>query len=191
MTRTIYFIILLLLSTQARAEFVGFAKGNDMKAVSIQGRVQVFCNGFNGSATAVYTCREVVLDPQAYDYFLGPKNPKADKVELEAFHEDGSSRSKMVAYDGVQGRSREAFNLWISTLFQKPLLENGVNTIRYRVYSGTNFIEMHSEGSFQAVVQRGTPRQCPQAQYNSTDSNDCNSQYSICQKYFTEYNNCR
>ncbi|WP_413943646.1 hypothetical protein [Bdellovibrio sp. HCB-162] len=183
-------VLLLAFCSFAQAN-VGFSHGNEFTASAIQGTVRVFCNGFNGSGSAVYSCRDVVLDPQAYDYFVGPQDARADKIELTASHEDGSSRSKIVEYDGVRGKSREAFNLWISTLFQKPLLEYGTNNVRYRIYSGNRLIEAMGEGNFTALVKRGPARTCPAAQYNSTDVTDCNSQYSICQRYFEEFHNCQ
>lgn len=181
-------VLLQGICASALADSAGFLKGNEFTAAPIQGQVRVVCNGFNGSGTALYTCRENTLEPHPYDYFVGPKNAKIDKVEIIANHEDGSSRSKIIGYDGAQGKSREAFNLWISTLFQKPLLEHGLNTIHYKVYSERN--GERYEGSFSAFVKRGIQRQCPTANYTSTDINDCNSQYSICQRYFQENHNC-
>ncbi|WP_374076226.1 hypothetical protein [Bdellovibrio bacteriovorus] len=184
-------VVLLLAFCSLAQAHTGFSRGNELSATAIQGQVRVICSGFNGSGSAIYSCRDVALDPQAYDYFVGPQDGRANKIELTAAHEDGSSRSKLVDYDGARGKSREAFNLWISTLFQKPLLEFGTNTIRYRIFSGNKLIEPMGEGTFTAVVKRGAARTCPAAQYNSSDISDCNSQYSICQKYFEEYHNCQ
>lgn len=175
----------------AKANTVGFSRGNDLTATPIQGQVQVTCFGFNGSGSAAYTCRDVVLDPQAYDYFIGPRDSRIDKVELTAVHEDNSSRSKVSDYDGVSGKSRDAFNLWISTLFQKPLLELGRNLVRYRLYSRETVLEDAVSNQFIVTVRRGAARNCPAARYDSTDVNDCNSQYSICQRYFEEHRNCQ
>lgn len=183
-------VLLLAFCSFAQAN-PGFSRGNELSATPIQGQVRVFCNGFNGSGTAIYSCRDVALDPQAYDYFVGPQDARADKVELTATREDGSTRSKMVDYDGARGKSREAFNLWISTLFQKPLLQYGMNSVRYRIFSGNRVADTLGEGTFAALVKRGAARTCPAAQYNSTDMNDCSSQYSICQKYFEEFHNCQ
>lgn len=186
-------VILLLLSFSffAQARESGFSKGHEFVATPIQGQVRVVCNGFNGTGAAAFNCRDVALDPAVYDYFVGPIDSRADRVELYATHEDGSFRVKAVDYDGVRGRSREAFNLWISTLFQKPLLEFGKNSIRFKIYSGSNLIEEISNASFMVNVKKGPARTCPVATYNSTDINDCSSQYSICQRYFEEYRNCQ
>ncbi|KHD88069.1 MAG: hypothetical protein OM95_11155 [Bdellovibrio sp. ArHS] len=180
---------ILLFTSIASAEYVGFSRGNELSATPISGTVRVICSGFNGSGSAVYTCRDTALNPAAYDYFVGPQDSRTDRVELTATHADGSTRSKTMEYDGYRGKSKEAFNLWISTIFQKPLLETGRNTIRFRVFSRN--IQPMAEGTFIATVKRDAARQCPTAQYTSSDINDCSSQYSICQRYFEEYNNCQ
>ncbi|WII72681.1 hypothetical protein QJS83_02205 [Bdellovibrio sp. 22V] len=182
-------VLLLTFCSFAKADYVGFSRGDQFTATPIQGQVQVTCSGFNGSGSAVYTCRDLVLDPQAYDVFLGPRDARADRVTLVASHEDGSSRTKSADYEGTRGRSGEAFNLWISTLFQKPLLENGVTSIRYTI-NGGHYAEPLAEGTFRVLVKRGPARTCPNARYTSSDVSDCNSQYSICQRYFEEFHNC-
>ncbi|MNJ91214.1 hypothetical protein D3C87_88610 [compost metagenome] len=189
---TFLFTALFSISMQVQASDVGFSSTNDFVATPIEGRVDVTCEGFNGSGFAKYRCRDIVLEPQSYDYFVGPKEPNARKVELRAYHADGSDRSKMSLYDGTNGRSRDSFNLWISTLFQKPLLEVGVNRVTYSLYSDDKSdLKEYTRGEFTAVVTKGTPRLCPATSYNSTDINDCNAQYSVCQRYFEQYNYCR
>ncbi|NUN04193.1 MAG: hypothetical protein HUU57_00405 [Bdellovibrio sp.] len=187
-------LIILAFYTSAHSADGGFAKGNDLVATPVQGQVRVVCNGFNGNDTALYNCRDVALSPSPYDFFVGPQIGRSnigDRIELLATLEDGTNRSKSTGYDGVRGKSRDAFNLWISTLFQKPLLSYGVNKIRFRVIVSENHPEHIIEGNFIANVKRGTVRTCPAAEYTSSDINDCNSQYSICQRYFQEYNNCQ
>lgn len=179
---------ILILGSFANAANPGFSKGNELSAAPIQGQVRVICNGFNGSGTALFTCRDVVADPQAYDYFLGPQDGRADKVELTAYRQDGSTRTKQESYNGAQGKSSAAINLWISTLFQKPLLAYGANRITFKIYSNA---AVYATGEFNMNVSRSPARTCPAAQYNSTDINDCNSQYTICQQYFEEHHYCR
>nr|BFD64630.1 hypothetical protein BdHM001_33110 [Bdellovibrio sp. HM001] len=184
------FIIALgmFVGSVSQAQHVGFEKGNSLTVTPIQGQVRVMCGGFNGSGSAVYTCRDLVMSPNAYDYFVGPRDGRATKVELTAVHQDGSGRRKTESYSGSRGRSEDAFNLWISTLFQKPLLENGTNKISYRLL-GSNAV--YAEGTFTAVVNKSVPKECPATTYQSTDINDCSSQYSVCQRYFREFNNCQ
>lgn len=180
--------LILALCSVSSADQVGFQKGNNLSAVPVQGEVRVICAGFNGNGSALYSCRDLALNPGVYDYFVGPRDARATKVELTAYHQDGSTRTKAEEYQGSRGRSEEAFNLWISTLFQKPLLEVGTNRVSYRLM-GNNAV--YAEGAFNAVVTRVAPRTCPTVTYQSSDINDCNSQYSICQRYFREHNNCQ
>lgn len=175
----------------AQAPFVGFSRGNTMLAVPVEGQVRVTCDGFNGNGATSYECRDVVLEPSAYDYFVGPRGLAVSKVELISMREDRSTRTKAMGYNAEHGSSSELINLWIASIFQKPLLSVGKNTITYRLYSSRDAQKVVAEGTFQVSVQRGESRQCPVAHYVSHDSNDCSSQYSICQKYFTEFNNCK
>lgn len=185
-------IATFLSMTSAHAGDVGFSTGNSFTASSVEGVVAVTCEGFNGTATARYTCRDVVLEPSPYDYIVGPKFAEARRIDVRAVYADGSSRTKMSFYDGVRGISKDSFNLWISTLFQKPLLQVGVNKIQYSIYSDDKRdIVEYARGEFTVQVDRGAARRCPSTSYNSTDVNDCNSQYSVCQRYFEQYNNCK
>lgn len=191
MLRVMLRVILLIQIFYSFAQAnTGFSRGNEFVATSIQGQVRVVCNGFNGTSSATFTCRDIVLDPNPYDYFVGPRNARLTKLDLVVLREDGSTRSKVMGYDGSYGKSRDAVNLWISTIFQTPLLTYGVNTIRYKIYS-SDYNEGQYEGNFNVMVKRGPARQCPLVQYDSLDINDCSSQYSICQRYFEEYKNCR
>ena len=90
------FIALFLLATTAvgaNAEYVGFRHGSEFVAAAVEGHVTVSCNGFNGTGSAIYACRDVVLDPRAYDYFVGPRNVRGANLELRCTREDGSVRS--------------------------------------------------------------------------------------------------
>ena len=183
----------LAFSSIAQAR-IGFSLGDNLVATPIQGQVRVVCDGFNGSGTAQYNCRDVVLSPNPYDYFVGPQISSGfgnERVELMATQEDGTVRVKSAAYDALRGKSREAFNLWISTIFQKPLLNYGANNIRYKIYTAERANEVQSEGLFVVTVQKSAGRMCPSVEYTSTDFNDCNSQYSICQRYFDQYKYCQ
>lgn len=182
-------------SALVKADYVGFASGAEFHTTPIEGTVIMECEGFNGTSQAVYNCRDVILDPQSSDYFIGPKGQEFDRVTLTATHEDGSSRIKNSAYNSKEGRSLGSFNLWISTLFQKPLLMRGVNHIHYTVAKGSGEIQEEASskvlsGDFQVTVKSGGARRCATTQYHSTDVNDCNSQYSVCQRYFQEFNRC-
>jgi hypothetical protein len=184
-------LVLIALFSRAYASPLGFENGNEFTANPITGQVQVTCDGFNGNSSARYTCRDIALDPRAYDFFVGPRDARANQVVLENVDENGSIKSKVLTYEGSFGKSKEAVNLWISTIFQKPILKLGTNKIRYSIYSSHQPSQPYSSGIFEAIVRRGVTRICPDGRYISHDTNDCNSQYSICQKYFAEFKNCR
>ncbi|MEK2689283.1 hypothetical protein [Bdellovibrio sp. GT3] len=171
------------------ADAVGFSSGSQFKATPIEGQVHVTCEGFNGGGAATFTCRDVVLDPASYDYFVGPRDSRAVRYELRNVREDGSVRTKEDDYNGSQGRSGSAINLWLSTIFQKPLLASGKNRISYAIYGSNG--DSFSHGEFTINVARNSSRVCPTTHYNSADVNDCSSQYSVCQRYFQQFNNCR
>ncbi|MFM6929466.1 MAG: hypothetical protein ACKOX6_13440 [Bdellovibrio sp.] len=181
---------LLMSSVTCVAGAVGFSSGATFKATPIEGNVVVTCDGFNGGGSASYMCRDVVLDPAAYDYFVGPTDPRAVKVTLRNTREDGSVRTKTEDYNGALGRTRNPMNLWISTLFQKPLLMSGDNRIRYSIYD-RNSSEALFDGEITVTVARNSSRHCPMTHYHSADVNDCTSQFSVCQRYFEQFNNCR
>lgn len=185
------FLAILLISLGAKADYIGLVHGSEFTAAPVEGRVTVTCNGFNGVGTAVYNCRDAVLEPQIYDYFVGPRDARATDVELKCMRDDGSERTKTSGYDGIKGSSTDSFNLWISTLFQKPLLQAGINNIEFRITANDRAKTEIARGHFTVNVIRVPTRRCPNTHYNSTDINDCNSQYSVCQKYFEEFNNCR
>ncbi len=183
--------ILFAVSVYAQTNTVGFSRGNVLSAIPIQGQVQVTCSGFNGEGAAAFTCRDIVLEPQAYDYFVGPRDASLRWVDLIADRQDGTTRVKTAAYNGAQGRTNEALNLWISTIFQKGLLAPGNNEIKYKLYTSDNTNGPAVKGKFMAVVNRMPERQCQPGTYESTDINDCNSQYSVCQRYFAERQFCK
>lgn len=185
------FLAIMLFTLSAHADDVGLSHGSEFTAAAVEGRVSIHCNGFNGVGNAVYNCRDAVLEPQLYDYFIGPRDAKATDVELKCTREDGSVRVKTSGYNGTKGISTDSFNLWISTLFQKPLLQAGINTIDYRITADDRAKTEIAKGRFVVNVVRTPVRRCQDAHYTSTDINDCNSQYSVCQKYFEEFNNCR
>ncbi len=176
---------LLLMAQSAFATAAGFSSGNNFIASAVQGQVVVHCVDGNSST---YNCRDTVLDPVSYDFFMGPPGTRADEVTLSSLRADGTRRERTSDYDPVVGKSREPFNLWISTIFQRPLLFLGVNKINYTFKSRGQLV---SQGAFDAVVSYGAPRECPVTHYNSSDNNDCQSQYSVCQQYFEQYQYCR
>ncbi|HEY8271261.1 MAG TPA: hypothetical protein VIG33_10270 [Pseudobdellovibrionaceae bacterium] len=184
---SIFFLLGLILSTGFAADetSVGFSQGNRFYSSHLQGTVTVYCES---GETVTYTCNDTVLDPSSYDYFVGPQGVKAEEVSLTSTRADGSRRERTESYNSKTPRSMSAFNLWISTPFQRPLLGLGSNKIDYRLKSAGKTVD---QGAFSVSVTYGGPRTCPATHYNSNDASDCQSPYTICQKYFEQYDHCR
>ena len=52
---------------------VGFSAGNEFQATLIEGDLTIFCPGVNGEMqSSFFGCRAGILEPVAYDYFVGP-----------------------------------------------------------------------------------------------------------------------
>lgn len=172
-------------SAMAEAGAVGFAHGTEFSSSHIQGSVTVYCNS---GEVGNFNCYDTVLDPNNYDYFVGPAGVTADQVALSNLREDGSRHERSDFYDDRRNRSEGAFNLWISSLFQRPLLGAGKNQIDFRLLNRGQIVQ---QGRFTVTVTRGAPRACPASHYNSNAPSDCTSQYTVCQRYFEQYNYCR
>lgn len=175
----------MLLAQQAFAQ--SFSSGSDFNAVPISGQVTMTCNEGGVSKTVSFQCRDMSLSPVEYDFFVGPIMD-ASQVTLTVSRADGTVRVKTLDYDGRAGRSTQRFNLWVSALFQTPLLAEGANTIDYRLTKGSQAV---SSGQFVTRIGRGAPLTCATANINSSTMSDCENMYSTCQRYFTQYNYCR
>lgn len=185
-------LTILILFVSSAGWAAGFRSGSLFQSTAIRGKVTVTCQdatGNAGSTSAVYDCRDTVLDPGVYDYFIGPVYNSAARVRLHAVHDNGTTRDRVVDYDGPRGISKVAVNLWIRTLFQYPLLDLGKNQIEYTITDSLG--RSLASGSFETNVARGAARVCQDTFYNSYDSTDCSSQYTVCQRYFQQFNNCR
>lgn len=177
--------LVLLFSPFAFTAEGSFLTGVNFTAVPIQGQVTVYCAE---GASAGYSCRDTALEPVSYDYFVGPQGVVADQVLIRSSRADGSVRERVSEYDASAGRSKEAFNLWISTPFQRPLLQTGSNKVDFTMKSHGQTL---SQGEFTVMVRTGAARECPSTHYNSAEAIDCQSQYTVCQRYFEQFQNCR
>lgn len=182
--------VLLLGALSANAD-VGFSQGNQLTAILAQGEIAVHCSGDGtgiGARYARYLCQEDLLMTGEYDFFIGPQGVVADEVTLTAQHEDGSRRTKTVAYESKANRSAKRLNLWISTLLQRPLLNPGINRVSYKM---TLAGKMTAQGEFDVEVKDGGKKVCSRrGTYWSNSSLDCTSGSSFCGQYFRENNYC-
>ena len=164
---------------------VGFSSGSQFTAIPLHGSVKVTCSD---GANVQFSCRDKILEPGSFDYFVGPAGVDADNVKLVSVRADRSRRDRAANYDSVVGRSIEPFNLWVSNLFQKPLLAAGTNKIEFVLSKAGAVVD---QGTISVTVAQGAGRECPDANYESTDPQECQSQYSVCQRYFEQFQNCR
>jgi hypothetical protein len=177
----------MFFSQPSHAVTTGLEVGNEPKAVVLRGDLTVYCrDNQRGTEIARHNCRRLTLDPSEFSRFV--TDPiDADYVALKAVHEDGSSRSKEGGFDGATGKSSSRFNLWISTLLQRPLLDMGKNEVTYVLKRGGTVVK---RGSFTVNVTRGQDLRCRYDSIDSYDINDCRNSANVCDRYFRQNNWC-
>lgn len=182
-------LVSVLFSLISSAGFAaGFSGGGIYKATPVSGQVHFSCHNGAQSAQRLFYCYDVRLLPYEYDFFIGPAGVNADTVTLTAHREDGSTKSKSSSYDASKGRSANRFNLWIRSLTQIPLLDNGKNQIDYILTKNGQEV---SHGTFEVEVERGPGYQCTATgYYNSSNMNDCEDQFMACSRFFYDRNYC-
>lgn len=126
--------------------------------------------------------------PTEFDHFFGPIDTGATQVELVVKRADGTIRSKVLGYNNKTGLSEGRFNLWMSSVMQKPLFAIGANQVQYRLLQSGRIV---AQGQFQASVQGAGSAVCPYKELYSNSSADCDQPYSFCQRYFEERNYCQ
>ncbi len=170
--KTILIILSLLVALSAQASGQ-FEHGSKFTATTYQGQVYMHCP----SQMQTYFCHEVQLSPSEFSHFI-TDNTDANEVVITSYQADGKTREKSSKMNN--GKSKKNFNLWISTLLQRPLLSFGVNNIQYTLKNNDSVIE---EGDFSVEVQKGVPQICvPLHIWGSTS--DCNSSSMACAQYF-------
>lgn len=171
---------------------VGFSKGNSFQNTPISGSVFAQCPGQpgmpSGPTSQFFSCSAILWAPEIADYFVGPQGVKADKVTLKATRQDGSQREKSSDYDSSKSQSTSRFNLGISTLTQRPLLKPGLNKIHFVLSLNGQTV---NEGDFDVTVSEKNEMRCPTGNFYSPSYFDCQDQFTICDRYFEEYNYCQ
>lgn len=167
---------------------VGLSAGDVFSATPLAGDLTVRCNDGGQQNTAYYACYEEILEPVDTSYFLGPEGESASRAELTANYENGETRTMDLRYNAATGRS-EAVNLWLSSLFQRPLLSYGANRISFSMRNEAD-AEL-SRGEFLAQVNIGARRRCRARTYWSSSMSDCRSPGFACSRFFRDENYCR
>jgi len=175
----------LLVSGLANAaSFQGYTT---FTATPVWGRLTIHCHDGGRSEFQAAICEEVTLSPFEYGFFEAEKDVGANEVLLTSQRADGESVEKRVGYDSSTGRSEKRVNLWISTLFQKPILDVGNNVIDYQL---VNEGEVKASGQLTVKVEEGAEKQCPDATDFSSNMNDCRFPQLACGRYFRRFNYC-
>lgn len=184
-----FLLAMLLCSAAPLAMAAGLSGGDQYSTMNIYGRLNVQCTGPQGTTSGFADCRGQILNPGEYSYFIGPKS-EADSVTLVATHEDGSvTKPKKSAYNGETGKSKKSFNLWISSLLQRPLLDFGKNTVNYTLSENGRTTE---QGSFVVNVVSGGKAVCQRVgYYSSSTASDCQFPTNLCSRYFADNNYCQ
>lgn len=178
------FVALSLFGLQSAIAATGFVGGNDFNFKGATGYLSVTCFSSGGSpsgpSSASFRCDGFSFTPAEEAQFSGPR-VNADSVELKAVHADGSTRTKTGTYDGKKGLSDDVFNLWIDTLFQRPLLKFGKNTVTYTLKRKGSKV---ASGQFIATVNDLGDMTCPSDSTTSWDANDCVNSSRVCDEYY-------
>lgn len=180
------FLLALLLGDFSFAQ--GLSIGNNLQTYNVIGDLVVTCESSDFRDTQTFTCRDTVLEPASYAYFIGAKDNGATSVQLVSTRNDGSTRSRSLSYNSATGKSSELANLWMSTLLQRPLLKEGKNVIEYTYFKGSQPL---NSGKFDVEVGFAGTRTCQKSFYTSRDANDCRSPFTVCQKYFEQFSWCK
>lgn len=170
------------------ANAANFFTGNRFTTTLLTGSVQVQCPGTGANRTVNFQCRLSLLDPVERDFFIGPVGVTANQVMLISKLETGDIRTTSSAYNSISNRSVEKINLWITGLLQKPLLAIGLNEVSYKMFNAGQLV---NEGKFSVTVIRNSPMSCPHRSYVSEEPYDCESQFSMCERYFSDSNYCQ
>lgn len=182
-------ILTLLLASQLWASTPGFRSGNEFTSVSIRGTVSVQCTSSQGSSSALYSCSDNILYPGDFDYFYHPDKVAGDEVSLRVEQADGRVRKSSKKYDSDTGLSTRRFNLWINTLFQRALLDYGLNKVDFEITERGVITDL---GSFDVRVNKADQIQtCQRRHYFSSNLDDCRSGANVCARYFRELNYCQ
>ncbi len=171
-------LILILTAGVVQAETT-FEAGTVFTSTTVSGQVWVNCQS---RPSELRYCAGYDLDPGMYTRLVSGAD--ADRFVVEALHEDGKVVKKKGKFNAESGKS-DSINLWIRTLFQRPLLAMGSNLIRYTLTKKGDVVE---QGEFNVRVDSGARQVCRTGTVWSP-GNDCGSTSYVCDMYFDRYCN--
>lgn len=176
-------VLLVLVSFGALAQNIGFERGNTITTDEIDGYLTVNCHD-GRSRWVTYSCYDIALNGGAYGKLVVTNGTiDADWVQLQR---EGDNIIKGAAFNANTQATGFNFNLWIRTLFQRPLLKKGSNVIHYTFLK--NQVEV-AQGQFQVDVLEGDYRSCRRS--TTTYYGSCPIASSACMDYFRRLNYCK
>lgn len=182
----VVFIILFMLFSSYLRESHGaeFEQGNSYKVLYANGTAYLSCQGmYNGQYVIVQrnlVCNDAFTHPKASSKFIN-KDSKAHDVRITNLSNDNFSKTH--SFNAKKGESKE-FNLLIGSLFQKPILRNGINNLKYEMLMKDGTVEESGDLVINVESSRKT---CQTIFMSSNDVYDCEmGGYSICSRYYNE-----
>ncbi|MCB0408228.1 MAG: hypothetical protein KDD34_08495 [Bdellovibrionales bacterium] len=175
----IYSSLTLAASFDGRTEFTHF---------DLQGEFSVSCMSGQERGHAIYQCRGYLMEPSSFAYFYHDPNASVERVELSAMNKKGQKILKKSNWNSQENRTEKRINLWVETLFQKPLLELGDNKVQFVFFNKKNQIVESDE--FMVRVDNGGLRECHSRSHFTSDMQMCNSGAFACDEYFYLENDC-
>jgi hypothetical protein len=179
----------MLYLTASNAQAIGFKSGNSFSTQPFRGEFYLHCDVQDPTIPVVQHvfCEDNFLSPAMTDYFVGPENVAADKVVLEARNGRYIIR-KNSKYNTATEQSTSRFNLWILSLTQKPLLNEGQNIISYQMSKAGRAIV---QGEFEVLVTSKSLLTCPVIDFFQRDPILCKNTTLLCNDYFVNQDDCK
>lgn len=173
---------------------VEFKAGDHFESVNLSGSVGLWCpddrkesdSQIQKRSYKLVNCRANILMPGEFSKVVYNGAAAADEISLSVTQGSGKRVTKKSRLNN--GVSTKNINLWVRTLFQRPLLDFGTNQVEYSVTNNDNLV---AAGSFDVYVDSLPDRNCRHRTYSAPFPSDCTSTISICDRYFRDENYCQ
>ena len=169
----------------AEAEAAELEKGNEYKVTYVRGRLHLTCHGYyNGRYVTMHrtdSCPMAYHSPASYSRFVD-EGSKAYTVALTNHSNNNKKKTKTFYPD--KGYSKH-FNLLTRSLFQRPLLVEGINNLTYQMILKSG--EVIDSGAFDVNVETES-KYCRTGFMTSFNIDDCRTgaSYNLCDQYVYE-----
>ncbi|OIQ19659.1 MAG: hypothetical protein BM556_04015 [Bacteriovorax sp. MedPE-SWde] len=165
---------------------LGFQSGDTYKSTKLTGAVGIICNNGMNIVSKMYRCNKEQLLPVMNEYIVG-NNLDADKVSVE-FSYKNKQQIKKRKFDMESQRTKKTLNLWKKNLWNKPILKEGENTVRFKAYKSGVTVE---EETRIINVENIGESYCGSATLKSKDLGDCYSMANACELFYKATNYCQ